>query len=308
MRAVVLSPQLLLRSRLKIWLDAKCKKQGVDLQWHDVDHPKTNFHEVFRSSPSVIAWNCGVFHSWLTKEKQNVLHVENALISQPAGLFVDHGGFFSNSNLCRKQTWKQTYSHANPEFLARRDFGWSAFAGGNPAGPVLVALQCRGDCNLKTEFPLGAGAPDKVIRTLELLKKHLPQDRPVLVRPHPRERAAFENGGVWRGDWTLDVEGTFAARLPKCSALVTVNSTCASEASLLGIPAATLGTGAFTGSGVTLECATAPERLAQLSSFIPDLHRCRAYANAILGRHFLPYDLQRDRPCLELESWLNACV
>jgi len=120
----------------------------------------------------------------------------------------------------------------------------------------------------------------------------------------PRERTRFETGGIWRDDWQMDDSSSFSERLPACSALVTINSTCASEAALLGIPTATLGTGAFTGSGVTLECALDPSKLATLFSFQPDLHRCRAYCSAILGRHFLPYGIVRDRNCLEFEHWL----
>ncbi len=278
-----------------------------------MNSPETRFIEVFRSHRNVIAWNCRMPHSWLVKEGQNVLHIENALLSQKSGMFADHRGFFSKSNLCRQQSWQQSYAHANPEFFSRREFGWEAFTGGCSDGPVLVALQCRADCNLKLEFPMGAMAADKVVKTLELLQNYLPHGRPVLIRPHPRERDLFTNdlatatGGCWRDDWTLDMEGTLAARLPQCSALVTVNSTCASEAALLGIPTATLGTGAFTGSGVTLECAEDPTLLAQIPTFTPDLQRCRAYTCAILGRHFLPYDLKRERPCLEFENWLEAC-
>lgn len=297
----------MLENPLKAWLDERCAAAGVTLEWHCVKAPGFQYREVFRSSRNVIAWNCRRPHAWLTERQQNVLHVENTLLSQRTGIFADHGGFFSNSNLCRKQTWRERYPHAQPEFFAKREFGWKAFSGGDPQGPVLVALQNRPDCNLRLEYPLAEGARDKVVRTLELLREHLPTGRPVLVRPHPRERADFKDGGVWRDDWRLDMEGAFAERLPQCSALVTVNSTCASEAALLGVPTATLGTGAFSGSGVTLECAQAPALLAGLADFQPDLERCRAYTCAILGRHFIPYSIKGDRPCLEFESWLRAC-
>jgi len=207
-----------------------------------------------------------------------------------AGVFVDHRGFFSQSNLCQRKTWTGSY-WCNPEFIAKRDFGWNAFSGESPHGPVLVALQCRTDCNVKMEFPAAKDAADKIVAALELLERYLPRGKRILIRPHPRERTRFETGGIWRDDWQMDDSSSFSERLPACSALVTINSTCASEAALLGVPTATLGTGAFTGSGVTLECALDPSKLATLFSFQPDLHRCRAYCSAILGRHFLPYGI-----------------
>lgn len=307
MKAVVLSPAILLNSPLKKWLDDKCAARGVNLEWHDLTDEKTNFVKAFQSCRNVIAWNCRMTHDWLSRGQQNVLHVENSLLSQKSGMFTDHRGFFSQSNLCRKATWKTNYPHANPEFFARREFKWSAFAGGNPDGPILVALQCREDCNLKLEFPAGEAAPDKVVRTLEIVRDYLPTGRKVLIRPHPRERANFTHGGVWQDHWQLDTEDTLAVRLPQCCALVTVNSTCASEAALLGLPTATLGTGAFTDSGVMLECAHNLSLLSGILTFTPDIDRCRSYVQAILGRHLLPYDLTRDRPCQELEDWLSAC-
>lgn len=303
MKAVAVVPKSVLKSRIKGWVDQKVQAKGGTVEWIDVSENPIGFREVLRKNKNVIAWNCRLPHKSMVEDGGNTLFVDNSLISQRAGVFIDNRGFFSNSNLCVQQTWKKP-SFAHLEFIAKRDFGWEAFSGGDADGPILVALQLREDCNVKLEFPLAANAEDKVVESLKILKSHLPRGREILVRPHPREWKNFSSNGVWRDDWTMNTEGKFSEILPKCCALVTVNSTCVSEAALLGVPTATLGVGAFSGSGLTLDCSKDPKNLNLLGSFKPDLDLCRRYCAAIINHHFLPYDIHDGRVVAEFESWL----
>ncbi len=309
--AIALVTESVLKSALKDWMGTRLDAAGIEVRWHSVTRGGGQFVELFNAHRNVIAWNCRMPHAWLHRNGQNVLHIENSLISQRAGIFVDHGGFFTKSNLHRQETWKQPH-RANVEFFTRREFGWEAFSGGTPGGPVLVCLQNGPDCNLQWEFPLSERGEDKVKKTLQLVRDHLPKDRPVWIRPHPRHVESFAEkqaeylGEVWREDFQPAPAGPFKKLLPQCSALVAVNSTCVNEAVTLGLPVATLGTGAFTGTGCTLECGQQPERLAELGVFHPEREACRAYAAAILARHFLPYDVQPQRENEEFNLWLNS--
>lgn len=302
--AIAMVPPRLLRSPLRRWLDVRCKGSGVRLRWMDVSESCSRYCAEVRETANVIAWNCRVPQDWMKRHGRNVLHMDNSLINQGAGVFVDCGGFFSQSNLCREQTWRDGYKYAL-DFVARRWFGWEHGTPGNPEGPVLVALQCRRDCNLQTEFPLAAGCADSVAETIRLVKEHLP-DVPAIIRPHPLERAEFDAKGVWRSNWTLDLEGDFGGRLTQCRALVTVNSTCATEACLTGMPVAVLGTGTFTGSGAVLECHKDAAHLGRLFTQ-PDMSVRTSYTSAVLSRHFLPYDLKSPRACREFDDWLARC-
>jgi hypothetical protein len=298
-------PPRLLRSPLRQWLHERCEAAGVSLRWLDVSTDCSRYCAEVRETKNVIAWNCRIPQDWMASHGRNVLHVDNSLINQAAGVFVDRGGFFSRSNLNRKQVWKEGHRYSL-KFIARKWFGWEHGLKGNQNGPVLVALQCRRDCNLQTEFPLAAGCDDSVLQTLRLLERHLP-DVPALIRPHPRERADFDSQGIWRSNWRMDMEGSFTQRLPQCRALVTVNSTCATEACLTGMPIAVLGTGTFTGSGAVLECHEDASRLVNLFGQL-DMGARAKYAAAVLSSHFLPYDLKATRDCREFDDWLRECI
>lgn len=303
--AVAMVMPRMLDSPLKTWVDSKAIQRGICIRWLNVAVSASSYCDEVRRCKNVIAWNCRVPQSWMKANGRNLLFIENSLICQAAGIFVDCGGFFSRSRLCTEKTWRNSQSYAL-EWVTKKWFGWDWGMRGDPAGPVLVALQNRHDCNLHTEFPLANDEPDKVVATLKLVARYLPQNCPVLIRPHPSERKQFNTHGVWMPHWELDVHGSFAERLPACRSVVTVNSTCANEATLTEIPVIVLGTGAFTGSGAVQECHRDASFLSKAFER-PDMDARRSYASAVLARHFLPYDLRVERSCEEFEHWLNAC-
>lgn len=307
MKAIALVTESVMHSRLKGHFERECERAEIALEFYCVTESCARYSELFRSHRNVITWNCRMPHEWMRKWGNNVLYIENSLLWQKAGIFIDHRGFFSQSNLCVKRAWEDFHS-VDLDAFTRQHFKWGALSGGNPDGPILVCLQNPKDSNLQMEFPSSRGNPDKLGATLDILYQHLPISVPITIRPHPRFLEAWNAKSYpMRSNWTVDWSGSFYDLLPRCSALVTVNSTCASEAVTLGIPVATLGTGAFTGSGATLECADNPARLRELERWQPSPNRCRQYAEAILGRHFLPYNEECGYNS-ELESWLRAAI
>ena len=301
MNAIAILPATTAASSAGQWIAAQCQAAGVKLTVsHDLSGQP--YIAAFTSHQNVITWNCGMPHDWTRKGDRNVLYVENSLISQKAGMFIDARGFFTHSNLHTGQHWNAPGSF-NIDFFARREFDWTLHSGGDPTGPILVALQCRRDSNLKQNYPAAHGYINPNLHTLDLVLKHLPSTIPVQIRPHPREPDIDTRD--WPSHWTLQREGKFSHILPRARALVSATSTCISEATLLGIPIATLGVGAFTGSGTTLECAHHPARLANLPTYQPDLDAHRRYATAILSQHFLPYDAHPDRHVPEFQKWLS---
>ena len=293
-------------SNLRDWIDKRASNINMQINWVDVSKDASLYCQTIKDQKNVIAWNCRVPQDWMKRNGRNVLYIENSLISQPSGIFVDTGGFFSASNLHTQQTWRDNHQYAL-EWIAKKWFNWKYGDPCNYSGPILVALQNRQDCNIRTEFPLAAHADDKVVEALNILSKYLPSTRPVIIRPHPSERNSFGKPVCWQPNWTIDDSTPFNQRIIGCSALVTVNSTCANEASLLSIPVAVLGTGAFTNSNAFLDCSINPENLCNLFDS-PDMKYRRYYAAAILSRHFLPYDLKSPRRCIEFDNWINNCI
>ncbi len=158
---------------------------------------------------------------------------------------------------------------------------------------------------MQQQFPLGAKHEDKVDAMLALLREHLPRTKPIIIRPNPRFLDEWKSKPrALRDDWTVSSEGKFHDILPEFSALVSVNSTCISEAITLGMPVAVLGVGCFSGSDAVLDCSIDPERLASLLDWRPEPKNCGRYAKAVLGRHFMPYQVEGDPPNIEFERWM----
>ncbi|MDI1314808.1 hypothetical protein [Prosthecobacter sp.] len=294
--------QCVLESPLKQWLERQCNNAGNNIDWYDVTRSTAEYKKRFEDADAVMTWNCRMPHWWLQSRKKPVLHLDNSLINQRAGVFVDSYGYFSHSHLCRDRLW-QASSEIDLVKIAEKEFGWKAFSNGNPDGPILVAMQCENDCNIQFEFPLAKHTQHKNQLFIDLLKDNLPSEASVLIRPHPRERAKFTMEEL-PSNWTLNMEGEFKHVLPTCSALVTVNSTCASEAVLLGIPTAVLGTGVFTGSGVMLECHLEPQQVAQIRSF--KTLQAQQYCGALRTRSFIPYWPEDSYNNPEFRLWLEC--
>lgn len=288
-------------------MDDQAQRRGVSIDWRVVPAANRGDYKAwFRECPNVISWGYKMPQRWMTSAGQNVLFIENALLRQDMGIFVDHAGWFGDSNLskCREV---HAATHVDLAHIANEWFGWKLGYGGQASGPVLVCLQTPRDASLRYHYPAGRAVPPdgKTAHFLKLLHEHLPVGPQYLIRPHPKNRAGFK-ADCWRDDWILDMEGSLTERLPQCSALVSVNSTCVSEAMLLGLPVATLGLGGFTGHGVTLECHDDVKRLASLPNWRPEWSKCVHYLCAVLGGHFMSYERPAEWPCPEWGAWLEV--
>lgn len=302
-QVAALVTEIVLNSEVKPWVDAKCSERGAEVAWHNVTKSVENYKEVFKNTPNVITWQCRMPHSWTSSWGNNVLHIENSLLAQRAGCFVDSRGFFSESSLCQEKHWLNTFAVDCEDFAAKH-LRSKAFAGGDVDGLVLLALQCRNDCNINFEFP-AAPRGDRVEWVLEEMLRLVPSTTKLLIRPHPRERQLFEKH-KHRDKFAWSMDGGLTEILPKCSAVITVNSTTASEACLLGLPVAVLGTGAFTGSGAVFECHNNLARIREfLNRPVTDLSAQKRYCDAILGAHFLPYREIEGAGCSEFDRWLD---
>ncbi len=243
----------------------------------------------------------------------NVLYFENGLIQQSHGCLVDAGGFFGDSSIRREKLWdiepSETEAEAVKAHYRRFPFEWGK--GGDPNGPIIIALQHRCDTGCYRHFPSRAATDDSIALAVSLCAKYLP-DHPVIVRPHPRYRNQWQERidqytSLLRPGWTVSSDGSFYPLLLKASALVTVNSTTAVEAMAVPVPIATLGIGVWTDSHAMLECHEKPERLAGLFDQTPDMGARLRVASAIFKRQ-IPYN----RPDLLVQhpsyiEWLARC-
>jgi hypothetical protein len=297
--------------RLGPQLVEACRRAGVELELGLADRRYTT---EFAGADHVITWGVKMPQSWYGRKRKNVLYLENGLLCQRAGVWIDAGGWFAGSALCRERHFAATPASAELERLERiahDRFRWRLFGGGDPRGPILFAVQAEGDAPCRYHFPARDPALGVLTSALRLLAEHLPT-RPIVIRPHPRFRDQWEGSRDriiphLRRTWSVEASPDVYATLRHCSALVTVNSTLATEALCLGLPVATLGEGAYTGSGATLECARDPGRLAALPAWRPDLRAVTGYLCAVL-RHQLPYAALPAEVCAhpDFRCWVAA--
>lgn len=297
-KVAALVTQSILQSNLKDLIGSRCRDAGAEVTWINVTESTKLYKETFNEYQNIITWNCRMPHAWIRSKKRNVLFLDNSLIHQRYGVSADSDGYFSKSHFCEARLFN-TETEFDFSQIAK-GIGFTPFTGGRPDGPILVAMQCRVDCNVNMEFPLAAKHKDKMEAFLNILHDHLPRRKKVLIRAHPRDQVIT---GKWRKEWRLEKSNKLSEILPKCSALVTVNSTCASEAVFLGVPVAVFGTGVFTGSKVVIDCSKEPRSVGKILSFKQDINNCKRYCAALMNHATLPY--AGDRTCSEFDRWLS---
>jgi len=302
----------LVRKRLRKPFTEACLRHDIKL---DFQTTYANYKAKIKLAPNIITWGVKMPSWWYKRTKKNFLYVENGLFSQKEGIWVDAGGWFADSDLSKGREWEGRVSRAAKKRIVRitNKWKWDYMGGSDPEGPILYAVQRRRDAPCLYHFPAQDKSIQALLSGIKILSEHAP-DRKVLIRPHPRyhnEWKAFEVKAkkYFRPDWEVDRSKNVYELLPKCSALVTVNSTLATEALVLGMPVATLGRGAFTGSNVTLECSEDPTKLKGLLEFKSSTSARLGYLAACM-RHQIPYrvstkELAKNK---SFQKWAERCV
>ena len=301
--AVALVPGSVAKTRAWHWVTQYCAGWGIELRTDtDFGQYKRNWHD----NRHVITWGVRWPRSSYVAGERNVLYVENSALAPKHDVFMDARGYWTDSDLVVGKEWERTPGRGELRDMRRYvegRFGDYAFAGGDPEGPVMLALQCPRDASLRYYYPDGDGARDVIAHVLQSVAATL-ADRDVLVRPHPGDRQRFERAGYdLPKRWQVDCSDDARAVLRRCKALVAVNSTLVNEAVAMGVPTATLGRGLFTGAAATLECDD-PRTLEGLPRWRCEHAAREKYLCAVL-RHLLPYganhrDVRRFRP---LRRW-----
>jgi len=279
-----------------------CKEKSIDLDCHKFSVMSDKFSEIYQSYKNVITWGFKMPPDWYTDGGRNVLFIENGLLKQRSGVYIDDKGFFINSSIVKDKEWIYPFSDDEWDKLVahvKEHYNWDWAEGGDKDGPILVAIQQRNDAPCKYHF---AQRKDQTADPTDLLlyfcQQYLP-DREVLVKPHPRfldewkQKENFYKPAYFRKNWSVYEETDACDILTKCSALVTINSTLATEVQFLGLPVAVLGEGIFSKSNTVLDCSEDPAKLANVLSFEPNPWMSASYLSSVF-RHQVPYDTFSD--------------
>lgn len=274
----------------------------------------TDLTAAMKAPGNAIIWGGNWHRKTYKSVVASTLFVENGLIDQKAGFYLDGSGFFSESSIAKQRLWDAPVTDADRAGVTAavaKGFSWEWGQSTDPNGPIVVALQRRLDTGCYRFFPKNTVKGDPIDSLLEYCAKYLPKNRKVLIRPHPRYKPEWENkrkeyvAKHFQPNWEVNLDGGIYPMLLQASALVTVNSTVASEAMALNIPIATLGEGAWTGSDATLECAQDPAKLAGILDAKPDMERRMAVQSAILRRQVRYGDTAAFAKHPAYLDWLN---
>lgn len=280
-------PPFVIASKLYKTFEKLCYDNGIILDAKPTLEGFTNRH---KSSKNFVMWGVKWSHDKYVENNKNVLFIENGLLGQKTGCYVDsnynNGGYFAHSSICRSNEYDITMTEQESYQLAKHMNNIGYYSGNyNPKGDILLVLQMEKDAPLNRYFPLSTYKKERKLQFLELCKKHL-KGR-VRVRMHPNEKT-LPSLFKMPQDWIVDEIDSPQESIKQARALVTVNSTLGTEALFTGIKVATLGIGAFTGSGATLECANRAARLENLDKWMPN--KPLNYLNAVYKYHHLSYE------------------
>jgi hypothetical protein len=301
-------PNNVVNSPIGEHIRAEVEKHGIILTDNGV---KDKYKLHLTSCRNAITWGMKLPHKMYAANNRNMLYIENGLLNQKKGVFVDHKGFFADSWFCQSRAWE---TEPSPEERRRmREMiqdrhGWEFNAGGDPNGPVLVALQTKRDASLLYYYPAAEKQQLKNFATLQFVNQHLQTDKDVIIRKHPlfNDFNPRRYNQLFKSNWSWDETEKLSDILPKCSAVVTTNSTVAIDALTLGLPVATLGDHVWTRSGVTFECSTNPERLAQFENHKSDVAKIESFICALI-RSELPFNCKYEdvAESYPFQQWLE---
>lgn len=278
------------------WL-AQC---GISL---DVSTDFSHYADRWKRARNWATWGVKWASPTYRRGRKRVLFIENGLLSQSSGFYVDDAGYFADSSIVTDRDPPTHAEVAAMQAHCSRLSGRPWFCGGDPAGPILIALQDNRDGAVRArQYPLRDGNPNAA--TLRYAAAALLPGTPVVVRRHPHDKTtppALPDG--WRFD---DVPDKWAS-LASSRAMVTATSTLATEALALGLPVAALGRSCWVGSGAVLECTGDPARLAALPQWRPDEWDAIRYLVSVL-RHQVGYHdtAERISTLPPLRRWVRA--
>jgi len=275
----------------------------------------------FDNHHNLVTWGVKMPQAWYDRKRKNILYCENGLLNQHAGIYVDHRGWFGDSSIVVDKEYENDVSldeEVEMEKIARKWLKFPVFFGSyDPNGPILVALQRQNDAPVRYHYKHANWRRENSILSLIRIVSGRFKDRDVIVRPHPKHmndwyKVEDQASKLFGDRWSVEIRDktkmSIGERVKRCSKVITINSTVATEALYSGIPIATLGGGSFNNSGATFECYHDLDKLKDFDDFTPDGDKVRRYLGAVL-RHQISYGCELDaiRVNKSIRFWLDGC-
>lgn len=301
-----------------------CSSKGLEATYMDssCEEVRRSYSAILYENKNVVTWIFRIQHS--SYKGVNTLFLDNGLLFQKNGMFLDHLGHWADSSFVLENKFSAKYSNEEYSTLCKymlNNFSFNRRNDFNKDGPILIALQTKSDCPTQFYFKhplydyeilvpaftpgmklekriIKSTSEDSVYNLLSICNSKLPENVPVIVRPHPLDIERFKSqfslySDFFKENWSIDESLRIYDTVRKCRVMVTINSTVATEMLFTGIPVVVLGKGLFTGSGAVFDCSEDFEKLKCFSDYIPDVERINSFLCSIL-RYQIPYNASYD--------------
>ena len=130
-----------------------CHENGICLEGNGI----SRYKHVIQRYRCAVTWGVKWRHEAYLGNGRDMLFIENGLLNQKFSMSVDSRGYFSDSELCVDKEYLQEPTKEEIENLSKEiqlRYGKPLFVGGNPDGPILIALQTRRDAPVTFQYPL----------------------------------------------------------------------------------------------------------------------------------------------------------
>jgi len=253
---------------------------------------------------NLITWGYKRSHHEYIGDGRNVLFIENPLLKQQLGFYVNSSGFFAHSNITCWDRPTTTQALKDLQDHVKRAFGTSLYSYRKPnSGKYLVVLQTQNDAPVKYYFPGLKG--NSINDFLGILKDTGIKN--LVVRPHPRHSLTQTQRNLILGNWELEESNKPIYQIwQDYDGIITINSTVATEALAFGMPVATFGQSCYTGHDVTLDCSTCYHRVHDLNNYQPERERVTKYLVAV-RRSTADKEATSIMDKEEIITWLKNC-
>lgn len=201
-----------------------------------------NYTKITDSYSNIITWGMKLPWKWYKSKKgKNFLFIENGLLSQKNGMYIDHSGWFGDSSICKEPQPEPTNEEITAlENKVKEIWDKELYQYEGSSGPILFAAQMKRDMGPKHYFN------GKFYDVFPLLHSDYRNEN-LVIRKHPRERLNRER--IKMSDkWCFDKSsGNIYDRLKDFSKVVSINSTLLIESAVLGLPVHSYGRHVYDG-------------------------------------------------------------
>ena len=287
MKSVLLLTEIVLKSKLFTSIRNIIPNSFV----YNVTESCDNYIKLFKEYDNIITWNCKLPHSWVLSHNKNVLFLDNSMLHQASGVFLDSEGMFYDSHLAKNVDSTEYDNIEEISDFIKSKLNLTYLGYKRPYNNnILVLMQNNIDSNIRFQYPLLKESNNKMRDTIKMIEPYISKYN-VHIRPHPK---FLKDWDIYKPSvpsiWHIDTSKNIYESLCKYDHIIGINSTTIHECIAYGIPTSALGVGSFTNYDVVNDCSSDLNNLNNIEFFTPNEKNINRYITKLYNENFLSYN------------------